>query len=439
MSADKLETVYRFFENKAISLKDFDQFYVPAEKGRGALDYRRLKRHLGNDPDGSLKILFAGHKGCGKTTELIRLQKEIQQDFVVLNFSVMKELDLLNINYIELFIVTMEKLFKFAERNPRLTIKQIYLDNIKNWLVSREIIKISDKYMGLNINSEIEGGLDIPFLAKFFAKFAASAKSSSSLKEVLKKEIEPRLSDLIFHCNTLLWEIKNQLKKINKKGLVIIMEDLDKAGITNSQNIFYDHSAQLTQLNCHCIFTFPIALLYNISFNAIKSNYNKDIVLPMIKVFNRDGSDNIKGIEIMRAIVAKRMDLELFKTPDILNKMIKYSGGCLWDLFQMICDAADSALDFEREQINEDDYQSGYRALKSDYEFTIAENVEKKIPVEKYFETLQACASDPLKKPEATDILLDLRNNRTVLSYNGVNWSDVHPVVKEILKEKGLI
>ncbi len=35
--------------------------------------------------------------------------------------------------------------------------------------------------------------------------------------------------------------------------------------------------------------------------------------------------------------------------------------------------------------------------------------------------------------------MLDLRNNLTVLSYNDVGWSDVHPVVRDILKEKGLI
>ena len=115
MAAKTLEEVYDYFQNKPISLDDFDKFYVNADKGRGRLTYTRLRRRLENDPDGSLKILFAGHKGCGKTTELVRLQKYIEKDFIVLNFSVVKELDILNINYIELFIVTMEKLFSFVK------------------------------------------------------------------------------------------------------------------------------------------------------------------------------------------------------------------------------------------------------------------------------------------------------------------------------------
>jgi hypothetical protein len=35
--------------------------------------------------------------------------------------------------------------------------------------------------------------------------------------------------------------------------------------------------------------------------------------------------------------------------------------------------------------------------------------------------------------------MLDLMNNLTVLGYNGDNWHDVHPTVRDILKERGMI
>lgn len=43
-----------------------------------------------------------------------RLQKELKDDFIILNFSVRQELDILNISYIELFIALMKRLFEFA-------------------------------------------------------------------------------------------------------------------------------------------------------------------------------------------------------------------------------------------------------------------------------------------------------------------------------------
>ncbi|MCP4352315.1 MAG: hypothetical protein GY795_43205 [Desulfobacterales bacterium] len=442
MPATTLDKVYGFFKNKPISKEDFDELYVPADKGRGKPVFDRLKRRLDEEPDGSLKILFAGHKGCGKTTELLRLQKNIEKDFIVLNFSVIKELDIQNISYIELFIVTMEKLFKFVkgqEEQEKIEIDKQYFENIKNWLRSEEIEEINEKHLGMDIETGVKSGVSIPFLVDFFAKFKAAAKSSVSMKETLKTKVEPKLSELIQNCNLFINEIKGKLTGINKKGLVIIIEDLDKLDIEKGEHIFYEHSQQLAQLNCHCIFTFPIALLYNIRFNAIKKSYDEEYVLPMIKVATKEGVKYDEGIAVIKNIVKKRMEISLFDNELILDDMIKYSGGCLWDMFQMVRDASDSALDFERHRIIREDFDSAYRALKLDYEFTIAENKEKEITVDEYYETLVSCVKNKNKKPKSTDAMLDLRNNLTVLSYNDIGWSDVHPIVKDILKENGMI
>jgi len=188
-------------------------------------------------------------------------------------------------------------------------------------------------------------------------------------------------------------EIKCQLTEIGKKGLIIIVEDMDKVDLARGKDIFYVHSAQLTQLNCHTIFTFPIALKYNYQFTAIRSSYTNSFDLPMIRVKNQDGTEFNKGIALMRDIVRNRMDPALFETPTILDGMITYSGGCLFDLFRMIKDAADNALDDERDRITESDYKAAYRLLKADYENTISENKEDGISVEDYYKALVQCAT----------------------------------------------
>ncbi len=439
MTAKSLIDVYNCFQNEPISIDDFDDYYVDADPGRGKPLYKRLKRRLVNNMDGSLKILFAGHKGCGKSTELIRLQKNIDNDFVVVNFSVVQELDVLNISYIELFITVMEKLFVFVNSEKKLSIDDRYLDNILGWMKTREISDINRNYMGMDIATEIKGSASIPFIAKFFGKFRAAAKSSSSMKEELKQKIEPKLSELILNCNLLINDIKNRLPGINRKGLLIIVEDLDKVPLDKGTEIFHTHSTQLTQLNCHCIYTFPIALLYHIKFKTIQVNYAEAFVLPMIKVFEKAGGPCEEGRRIMWEIVSRRMELSLFEDTEVLTDMIKYSGGCLWDLFLLVKNAADNALDYDREKIGGGDFQAALQSLKTDYEYTIAENKEKNISVDDYFKALADCAKDELKRPKSTDLMMDLRNNLTVLNYNGENWSDVHPVVKDILKDKEIL
>lgn len=440
MPATELTQIFENFQNKPLDMDNFDRLWVNTDEVRGQRKIINiLKRRLESNAIGSMKILFAGHRGCGKSTELVRLEKEIHNDFLILRFSVVRELDFLNLNYIELFITLMEKLFEFVTNESKIKLQKKLLKNITNWTASKEIEEIKDRYMGMDVNAGASSEFSALTLFKFFFSFRASARASSSLKETIKKNVEPKLSELITNCNLLINEIKNQLEKINKKGILLIIEDLDKIDLSTGEDIFYTHSPQLTQLNCHCIYTFPIALLYNIRFNTIKNNYDECYCLPMIKVFTKDTKVFKKGIDEIKNIIKKRMELTLFKDEKIIDRIIKKSGGCLWDIFRMIKDAADQAIDRGQGQIDDEDYKAAYNALKNDYNHTISENKEKGIKVEEYYETLAACAEDKNKKPPETDILLDLRHNLTILNYNGDDWSDVHPVVKDILKERGYL
>lgn len=440
MPATELTQIFENFQNKPLDMDNFDRLWVNTDEVRGQRKIINiLKRRLESNAIGSMKILFAGHRGCGKSTELVRLEKEIHNDFLILRFSVVRELDFLNLNYIELFITLMEKLFEFVTNESKIKLQKKLLKNITNWTASKEIEEIKDRYMGMDVNAGASSEFSALTLFKFFYSFRASARASSSLKETIKKNVEPKLSELITNCNLLINEIKNQLEKINKKGILLIIEDLDKIDLSTGEDIFYTHSPQLTQLNCHCIYTFPIALLYNIRFNTIKNNYDECYCLPMIKVFTKDTKVFKKGIDEIKNIIKKRMELTLFKDEKIIDRIIKKSGGCLWDIFRMIKDAADQAIDRGQGQIDDEDYKAAYNALKNDYNHTISENKEKGIKVEEYYETLAACAEDKNKKPPETDILLDLRHNLTILNYNGDDWSDVHPVVKDILKERGYL
>ncbi len=222
MKADNLHDIYDRFNNEPV-VEDLEKYYVRVDQGRGPTPVTKLKRLLTRNPGGDYAFLFAGYRGCGKSAELLVMQKELETDFTILNFSVRKELDILNISYIELFIAVMKALFDFVEREENIKINDKFIKSVLNWVRSKEIVKINDKYLGMELKTgaSVKGG--IPLLAEFFAKFTASARASASLKETLRETVEPKLSELIFNCNALINEIKGQIQKIGKKGLIIIM------------------------------------------------------------------------------------------------------------------------------------------------------------------------------------------------------------------------
>jgi len=441
IKATRLEEVYRAFNGRPVAIEDIDKFYLDTEEARGDNNpRRRIARTLRANQTENLHFLLVGYKGCGKSTELNHLERDIQDQFLVLNYSVQDELDPVHLNYIELFIVTMEQLFTAAVQYD-LPLNKEYLTRIQGWISSKEIEEIREKYnIGIDGEAGAEGSLGIPFLQKFFYKFKVSAKSSRSLKEVLKTNIEPKLSDLIDHCNDLITEVRLKLNRIGKRDLLIIVEDLDKIPLDRAQDLFLNYTNQLTQLKANVIFTFPIALYHSRRFNEIKSYFNDVHELPMVNVTNPDGSENPEAISTLQDIVERRMDVAaLFANPAILKKMIMYCGGVLRDLFLLIRESAENALDYERKAITEKDFERSYQKMKKEYANNIAEDTEgsNRISVEEYYKVLVALVKSPTKQLDNSDAAMHLRQNLTILGYDGEGWCDVHPIVKDILKERG--
>lgn len=437
--AIKLSGVYKALLQKPLELADLETFYIDTNDARGEQTRSRISLLLKDNMDMNQHILFVGYKGCGKSTELKHLEKDIEDNFLVINYSILNELDPNNINYIELIIVTMKRLFSFVEEN-NIKLNTKYIKGISNFLKTKEIEEIREKYMGAEIKAGAEAGVNIPYLTKFFAAFTASIRSSKSLKTVLKETVEPHFSTLLNHCNDLISQVRLDLGKINKKDLVIIIEDLDKINISQAESLFFDYSNQITSLKSNVIYTFPIALKYNSRFNTIKNYFTNTYELPMIMVHTKNGDKSSEGFDTMKRIVGARMKFDLFENINILEKFIEYSGGCLRDLFTMISDAAENSRINNREKISCEDEKYAYNKIKKDYKNTIADSLDSEgkvdIPAAKYYEVLDKLNKDSKKMTDNTREELDLRQNLTILGYNGSGWCDVHPIMKDILNER---
>jgi hypothetical protein len=230
------------------------------------------------------------------------------------------------------------------------------------------------------------------------------------------------------------------LHKIDKDDLLIIVEDLDKLLYDKAKEVFLDHVDILTALYANFIFTFPISLYYSAWWvSRIKNYFGNAFEFPMIKVREKDGSPSTDGLACLRELIEKRMSLSLFESSQLLDDMILMSGGNLADLFRLIRDAADFAIDDSRSVITAHDYQRALAYLINDYQNTISDvEIEGKLyTTDQMYEALVQLATN--KTYENSVVMLHLRQTLLVLGYNSDFWCDVHPIVKEILKRKGKI
>jgi hypothetical protein len=433
--AEDLKEIKKSFRADPLNANDIPVFFCETNAVRGGFKRQRIVDTLLDAEGDNQHILFVGHKGCGKSTELNRLQTDLQNDFLIINYSVQSELDAIHLSYIELFIVTMEKLFSMADEKGY-PVDSFFLKRVQDWVQTTEIQQISDKYLGIEAEAGAEMG--IPFFKNFFAKFKASARLSRSLKEILKQDVEPRLSQLVELCNELINEINSTIINKGKKGIVIIIEDLDKIPLERARLLFCNYSSQLVAIKTNIIYSFPVSLYNSIHFNTIKQHYTFVYELPMIKTHNRDGSEFSEGVKMLTDIAEKRMNLDLFESLDDLKQLIMYSGGCIRDLFFMVREAAAAALYGEHEKITKEDCHNAILYLKRDYSNSIADNEDDGTvySVTEYFTLLVKLASSSSKKIDNTIELMHMKDNLCVLSYNGEGWLDVHPVVKQILIER---
>lgn len=438
--ATTVDEIFQAFLAEPLKIEELE-FYRPTAIARDGTETRkRLERLLRKNPNTAEHILFVAARGCGKSTELNHLQRDIQDDYLVFNYSVLKELNGDSVDYIELFIVTMERLFDFVRKND-LSISKEYLDNIKEWIASKEVQEIRDKHFSVDGEVGVDAKFGIPFLQQFFAKFKASAQSSRSFKETLSQTIEPRISEFINHCNALIQEIHNQLHRLGKKDLLIIIEDLDKIPYSVAERLFFNNTPNLVKIQANVIYTFPSSLRFNLRYKDISHYFRHDPILTMIKVHEKDGSDFADGIRVMRDIVEARMDVSLFEHDDLLLRLIRTSGGVLRDLFRLITDAAENAELSDRSKITALDCDRAYNQLRLSYRNLIADNRigDQFYPVDNYYKALVALAESPDKFADNTEEVFHLRSSLCILDYNGTGWQDVHPVVRDLLVERKLI
>lgn len=110
--------------NPEQSLEPGDPRYVDFAAQRGdehpvSVIVKRILRSEASQPVRHLKQLLAGHRGCGKTTELLLLKDRLEKaNFFVVYFDAALEIDMNDVDYSDLLLATIHQLHQQVEQSP---------------------------------------------------------------------------------------------------------------------------------------------------------------------------------------------------------------------------------------------------------------------------------------------------------------------------------
>ncbi len=377
--------------------------------------------------------LYTGHRGGGKSTELLRLQQDLdRQGCTVVYFSAEDEdVNPEDVEYTDILLACARHL----------------LEGVKQADASAPVLSwLSDRAKALNDILQTEIKIDptqVDLGIKEFAKITASIRTQPTQRAKLRELLTPHTETLVKALNIF---IEDALEKLpaDRKKLVLIADGLEKITLINRDNgranheeIFIDRGEQLKSLKCHVIYTVPISLVLSSRSSDLMEIYNcPPQVLPMVMV--REKNDNVypAGVEAMKSIIQARMQsvreiqgmalaAEIFDNLDTLEQLCLISGGHVRNLVLLI----QNAIKYnEKEQlpIQADDVQQAVRQLRKTYRNTV--NAEQWSLLASVHRTHQ------IQHDEAHRSLLF---NRCLLEYSEEDtWHDVHPVLREVAEFK---
>lgn len=372
-------------------------------------------------------MLLLGHRGCGKSTELNRMSERlVSGGYPVRTIPCSIDLDLLNVLDSDLFILMGEALLKIAEKE-KCELDEEILSAIMDFWSEGTRTKVSQEIEAASIETGISMETQGIFthLLNLFAKIKADLKFNQETRTEYRKKIRMRSSEWI----RLLSRVSEEIAaRTQGKRPILIFEDLDKLNPEDAWTVFYNFAAMLSSMPFPVIYTFPIGLSYDSRFSAMES-YFVTKTLPMIKIETIDAQLFQDGINIIREIVKKRASLDLFEE-DVLEKMIRYTGGSLRDLFHTINAAATRAVRRKGNAVSMEDAERALEELKT----SLTRRIEKK-----NYDFLMNIYNGNKELIEDKEMLLEMLQASVVLEYNGKRWHNVHPLVVKFFREQGLI
>jgi predicted ATPase len=318
---------------------DDNQIYVDWQRDlMGADDVKlRLVRTFARSTGAPVSRLFTGHRGTGKTTELLRVQKMLMEESrsrkLFVSFLECEEwLDLTDVTADDLILQMVRQLVNdLRAQGFHLGWEKFIGFFSEAWEILRSDVEFKD----------IEIGGDP-------VKLGGAIKHIPGARAKLRKFLEDRRPKLLDLVNQQIIGKAKEFLMTNGgyNDILLIVDQLDRIpqkqlndkGLTNHEQLFLNSADPLRGLNCDVLYTIPIELAYSHCQGRLSDAYGGELLsLPMIEV----PGQNEAGLNQLLKILRKRAEaagvkLEEICSAESLRRLCLLSGGHPRSLFSLL-------------------------------------------------------------------------------------------------------
>ncbi|MEY2880658.1 MAG: hypothetical protein RLZZ15_3038 [Verrucomicrobiota bacterium] len=425
---------------KPLSGQDLADFWVETDHARDAFtDFRsNLKSILAEDS--SQKVLVHGHRGCGKSTELNKFITELGPEWLVVALNAGDFLPTSGNEAADVLLAACTRIIEVA-KEKELPVNEKALAPVAAYFAETTRTDTESRESKL----ETEAGADVSdgILGKLIglkAKLVAALKFGSRTEQSTVHHVRRRKGELCAAVNALGIAVETAWQeKTGDRGarLLLVIEELDKLGLTDARQIFVHDGRILSEVGFRAVYTIPVFTFHSADAGAIRSYFEHDLALPMIKVFDATGKPCVEGRAVLTKIVRERVAASVLPD-DALGRLIERTGGVLRDIFDAIQTAAQFNTVRKSGRIDPAAIGQALDRMVTNIGLQIAyppdEKKEPKPLQEKLAAIAKAQAQGRTNRAQPDPDIQLLLMSGALLEYNGTGWLGVHPLARDYLK-----
>ncbi len=402
--------------------------FVDTSTARGDFSLKRLYRELNVDNQGMAHtspasprkqyILFTGHRGCGKSTELLRTAAYLDHPdrYYVIHLDCLEKLDINNLKYSDVLLALAAALLEKLKKEDGIIIDQIFLTRLENWFKERVEVHTALRDFAAEVKAGAKVHTGLPWLGKLFGELTNKINIGSSYREELRLVVRNNFTEFAEAFNQLILAGEEKIRAAGKgQRIIFTVDGTDRLDQEDAPKFFVEDVHQLTQIKGLFIYCAPIHLLHQ--DNCLNANFSQIFRLPMLKIRGRDGEDLPENIAVMRELALRRVPEQLFDEQSTLDDLVRHSGGHPRDLLRLLNVAINYA---DEDCIDQPAVKKAVKQVANEYRrFINTEDYARLVQID-----LHPDAPDDFTDAQSSQMLYNL----ILLEYNDYFWKS-HPVI----------
>lgn len=281
-----------------------------------------------------LKIICSGHRGCGKTTELERLHRDLNHPdrYFSIFLSIEEEMEFGSFQPEDIFVWIILKLVGAIQEHTIPMGKGDFNDLARQLLSDKAIEREMASSFETELGTEGEAGVDFFgwLKLKAVAKAVFASKNETSTK--IREEVRRNTLAIIQKINAALATMRPAVQAAGLgQDILFIIDGSEKLKFEVYEYLFIQNANLLRTLAVNMIVAVPIDSYYKIE-SASALNFPNRFIVPMIKLAAPQSEAN----ERFKQVIERRIDVDTFLATGVLDECVRCSGGCMRQLLIIV-------------------------------------------------------------------------------------------------------